>query len=517
MIEEHLEIFDTKIRYHDKHRFEIKLDIELFSEKNSAYDVQTYFFVPRSLNISPFTYSKKEFYNDIQRYIRFKTPKISIEKIIDVQTASSPLNRIKSSLSTILTGSKDVRLINSIYNEFKLLGCIVRGELRDYARYFLNQIESINENAADNAVKSNFLDESLKTFVKDLKNLITNINSMKTTILNPNVAIKLQETFLFFDEYFSLIIEEYLTMMLESLRKCKTCMDRLKNIEKEIAHIAASQSNYRTSMNYPSVIRGSKGNETIIYRRGILKKFISSVLYLKVEISEWETLTQIFFALAAGIAMLFAILVMVYAQNRYAINSIPFIFIIVVSYIFKDRIKDWLKLFFSRGMIKWVSDRRTNILDPMSDKRIGVLKEAFSFISEGAIPPDISRIRNIDNITSIDEDGKPERVFKYEKKIALFPKKILKFHERRKDLNDIIRFNIRNFIEQADDSVVDYSYADSKTEQIMTIHCPRVYHLNVILKYIYLEADYKERIHYDRIRIVLNKEGIVRLEEVKVA
>ena len=269
-------------------------------------------------------------------------------------------------------------------------------------------------------------------------------------------------------------------------------------------------------MNYPSILKEGETNEVIIYRRGVLKKFISSVLYLKPQLEEWRTATQVVFGLAAGLAMLFAVLATIYAQNRYTMNSVPFVLVIVASYIFKDRIKDWLKLLFSRNLTRWFSDRETRILDPGSSKKIGVLKEAFTFISEKAVPPDIARIRRIDNITSIDEDGKPERVFKYKKEITLYPERILKTHDRRRDLNDIMRFNITDFLTQADDSRVNYLYTDPATGLTRTVACSRVYHLNMVIKYSYADAQGQKKVHYDRIRIVLNKEGLVRLEEVKL-
>jgi len=249
----------------------------------------------------------------------------------------------------------------------------------------------------------------------------------------------------------------------------------------------------------------------------VLKKFISGVLYLKTEISEWETLTQVVFGLSAGAAMLFAALITIYFQRRYAVNSMPFVLAIVISYIFKDRIKDWLKLLFSKNMTRWISDRKIQIMDPLAGCSIGLLKEAFTFLNEGALPPDISRLRRIDNITSVDEEGKPERVFKYKKEIILYPELIIKHHERRRGLNDIMRFNIRDMVEQADDAAVDYPYVDPETGEVKVAACSRVYHLNIVLKYIYSDRKAQPKINYDRIRIVLNKDGIVRLEEVLLA
>ncbi|MBU2574118.1 MAG: hypothetical protein KKH28_08600, partial [Elusimicrobia bacterium] len=523
MIEERNDIFDSKITLHDKHRFEIKLDMDLPPSPESFYEVESYFFVPRALNIGPQTYTKEDFYNNNQRYIRFKTPAINLARLCDPGLAVSPLNKIQASLEKILSGSKDPKLVNTAYEEFKLLGCIIRGEIRDYVKMFMAGLEACKPSAAagrPGGWTAGQLDgpegEGLQNFVRDLKCLINRIKLLKTSVFDPAVPVKLRDTFAFFDEYFSLIMEEYLTGLLAALRNNASSPAGFKEFEAGLAELIISQNRHRAAMNYPSVLKETFGNESIIYRRGVLKKFISSALYLKTEVDEGQTLTQILFGAAAGLAMLFAVLAAIYAQNRYTINSVPFVLVIVASYIFKDRIKDWLKLLFSKNLTRWTSDREIKILDPGTSGKIGVLKEAFTFISERAVPPDISRIRNIDNLTSIDEDGKPERVFKYKKEIILYPKKILKVHDRRKDLHDIMRFNIKDFISQADDSQVSYPYIEPETGAVKTAACARVYHMNLVIKYSYADAAGQLKIHYDRIRIVLNKEGLVRLEEVKV-
>jgi hypothetical protein len=289
-------------------------------------------------------------------------------------------------------------------------------------------------------------------------------------------------------------------------------------VEKGLLAIVTAQSRYRQAMKYPSVLVPGSSNEVIIYRRGVLKKFISSVLYLKAEFSEWEGLTQVFFGLAAGAAMFFAVMVTFFVGRRYAVNSMPFVVAVVISYIFKDRIKDWLKLLFSKSLTRWISDRKIDILDSSGgNARIGLLKEAFTFLGDRDLPPDIARLRRVDNITSVDEEGKPERVFKYKKEIVLYPEVIIKSHERRRDLNDIMRFNVRELVAQADDSAVEYPYVDAATGDVRVAACARVYHLNMVIKYTYFNREDQVTIHYERIRIVVSKDGIVRLEEVKVA
>ncbi|HAH32613.1 MAG TPA: hypothetical protein DCL44_09910 [Elusimicrobia bacterium] len=532
MIEDQNDIFDSRVKFHDRHRFEIKLDIDLDAGLESAYSVETYFFVPKALNIGPHSYSKENFYNDIQRYIRFKTPKVSLLKLCDPSLDTSPIKRIREKLSLILAGSKDRELVKTVYDEFKLLGCVIRGETRDHAKMLIESFETYGATKKDqhrsfgtealdpkgrSQTKQLFVPEALGNFLEEIKQLTTTVSMLRSSVADPAVPTVIKETFAFFDEYFSLIIEEYLTSVLEALRKNVSERESFKELESELVAVIVAQGRYRAAMNYPSVLADLKGNEVIIYRRGVLKKFISSVLYLKTAISEWQALTQVLFSMAAGVAMLFAVLVTFYVQNRYTINSLPFLLAVVISYMFKDRIKDWLKVLFSKNLTRWISDRKISILDPSTGERIGILKEAFTFMPERSVPADISRLRRLDNITSIDEDGKPERVFKYKKEIRLYPERIRRHHNRLKDLNDIMRFSIENFIKQADDPFVDYPVVDPVSGEVSIVPCPRVYHVNLVLKYVYASKNGRESMHYDRIRIVLNKDGIRRIEEVQTA
>ena len=80
-----------------------------------------------------------------------------------------------------------------------------------------------------------------------------------------------------------------------------------------------------------------------------------------------------------------------------------------------------------------------------------------------------------------------------------------------------MRFNIRDIVEQADDAQVDYSYVDPETGKVQNTVCARVYHLNLVLKYVYSGRKAQPKVNYERIRIVLSKDGIVRLEEVLLA
>lgn len=515
MIEDSEDIFDASVKFHDRHRFEIKLDMDLADTARAEFDMEAYFFVPKALNIAPQTYSKDQFYGDLQRYVRFQIPRMSLAKISDNSNKLSPLFRIRASLSRLRAGERDQRLVSHVYDEFKLLGCIIRGELRDGARLFISVL-----GRGENPRPGVFLAEGLDNFVLDLQSLSSALSSLKRDVTDSSVPLRIRETAAYFDEYRSLMLEEYLAALVSALRGAgvggPAGDPRLAAAEKKLSDMASEQEGYRRAMGYPSVYNKKDGGETLIYRRGVLKKFISSALYLRAEVAEWTTMSQLAPGIAAGIAMLFAVVATLYAQSRYALNSAAFVLIAVGSYIFKDRIKDWLKVFFSRSMAKWLYDRKSEILTPRDNVRIGEMREAFTFLKPGDVPADILGLRNTDNITSIDEDGKPERVFKYKKEMILKPRLISRLHDRRKDLNDIIRFNITDFIKQADDPRAEYRRV-APDGMIVSSSCPRVYRLNLVLRYSYRGRDGAMRVNRERIRVVLNKEGIVRMEAVRAA
>jgi hypothetical protein len=513
MREEANEIADSKISVHDRHRFEIKLDIELPAHEAKGYRVDMYFFVPKALNINPSTYSKDLFYSSIQRYIRFKTPQFSLAEIIDPSVAASPFSRIRKDLGAILAGQGSGDTIETVFCETKLLGAVTRGAIRDSVKRLLGDLAAIRRADVLMASVAAF-GESAGQFIADLGAYVARVRGLRQEMIAPGVPVKLREAYLFFDEFISLTIQDYLSTLLHALRERTDLEASFPHLDASIAATIATEQRYRESMGYPSVLSNDKTDSTLLYRRGVLKKFISNVLFLNTEVSEWEGLSQIPLAVAAGFAMLFAAVVMVLAQNRYTTNSIPFIVVVVVSYIFKDRLKDWLKLYLSKGLVRWTADRKIRIRDPYSGRVIGKLKEAFSFAEEARIPAEVLYCRHMDNITSIDEEGKPERVIKYEKEVSLFPTRVSRFHQRRRDLNDIMRLNIDDFLKQADDPVVEYLHLDPLSGQLEQVHCQRVYHVNVVFTYRSLDSRKQASQRFERIRLVLNRDGIVKLDEV---
>ncbi len=85
-----------KIKIHDKHSFEIKFNYKLGdSKKNTSYRINSYFFIPSSLDINRKYYKKEDFYNDVKTYIRLKTPTFIMRDL--TYGKGNPLEKLKKS------------------------------------------------------------------------------------------------------------------------------------------------------------------------------------------------------------------------------------------------------------------------------------------------------------------------------------------------------------------------------------------------------------------------------------
>lgn len=85
---------------------------------------------------------------------------------------------------------------------------------------------------------------------------------------------------------------------------------------------------------------------------------------------------------------------------------------------------------------------------------------------------------------------------------------------RRNALNLIYRFNIHSFLQKADNPVHEYVKIDPETHEFIRKELPKVYHLNIILKNTYMNEDLKEEIEFKKFRIILDKNGIKRIEKL---
>jgi hypothetical protein len=482
------------IEMHDRYQFELKLGYRISEEEvNTPYHIEMYYFIPSSLDINKETYTKKGFYHDLQTYIRFKSPSVLLRNI-GGDGDHTPIAKLRNSCAQLLRRQDDGMAANYI-RQIKMFSCVVKSALRDHICFVTQQ-----------KIKDD-VDSLICEYITLVPRIASEYRNLRPLITAPNISEKLHTYFLFGDEYLSLMIEESAYSLLNYLKKGRE--EEFARYSSNLYDIIRTEIQHRNTNNYSSIPKENDDNEEIILRKSILKKFMSSVLYLKTMTEkEGVFLEQLLFGIAAGLSMLFATSVAFYSQMRYGTIGVSVFAILVVSYMFKDRIKEILRMYFSKKIQKSLFDHKTTLFTAEKET-IGWVKELFYFTKEEKVPQEILQIRNKDHMTEIDNGGMGEKIAVYHGYINLFSKKLIDLYKdyTMEGVNNIMRYDISKFLQKMDNPKKPLFILQEQGHK--EIYGKRVYHLNIVIKYTAKGGtDYK---HY---RIVVNRDGIRRIEEL---
>jgi len=193
----------------------------------------------------------------------------------------------------------------------------------------------------------------------------------------------------------------------------------------------------------------------------------------------------------------------------------------VIAYVFKDRIKELSKEYFNQRLKQYLPDFDILMFYKYFQENgvekqnfIGSCKEFFRYLQKDALPPEIAYIRDIGNRSELDP-SRDEVIMHYSKRL------VLHIDEQRvpniQFIRDIARFDFTEFLNKLDDPDKEMSYFD-QSKGIVRMEAPKVYHINLVLRY---SCNYKKNkttseyhVEYERVRIILNKRGILRVEPV---
>ena len=188
--------------------------------------------------------------------------------------------------------------------------------------------------------------------------------------------------------------------------------------------------------------------------------------------------------------------------------------ILVFTYIVKDRIKDWIKRYYSKLLSYKFWDRSTRIIDPTSGQVVGRCREQMNYVDESAIPKEVLKIRHEEGPDTVEAQAKMESCIRYHKEIRLDGKGIDLSHGRLSDVNDIMRFNIWRMLILADDPNQDVRLFHVRRKQVETVACPKVYHINMLLNFYGGSGDKPSS--SERVRVVFDRQGIRYLDLVHI-
>lgn len=498
-------IVRQRVRIHDRYQLEIKVEYPLSLGKRTRYNLTTYLFIPQNLAINELSYTPSEFYRRIQNYIRFKTPEFTAQALLS--GTDSPLCIIESIWHhghLLHEPTVAARLIE----QFKFLRAILR---RTLTRSFEQEWRALR------ATPHLFDEDAITTLVNNhialVQTILARFRQGATQLPTHADCKQLCTSYQLTDEAISQVVESnYLKALLLIEQHPEV------GVRTAVRPLLAAQINreldYRAGQGYQSIPEPDGTNERYLHHISMLKKYTSSVLYLATARErDGATVEHILFAIAAGVSMVFATVIAFWVQAIYGNFTFPLFIALVVGYMFKDRIKELGRSISTNLLRRFYYDRRIHIYTLDRKQRLGRIREKMVFLAEDEMPPMVKAARAHEALSLTDIEGQREQVVCYTRNVTLAANAFRKVRGEGPlidGLSDIIRLDVRPFLHKMDNPTEQRLYLEG--DRLRTLKCARVYYVNIVSTY---SLDNRaEQIIAKRVRVTLNRKGLVRLQEV---
>lgn len=502
-----IELLDSKVDVHDRRQFELKLEYQPSgTDDESEYLVETILFVPSSLNVNKDTWPRERFYADLHNYVRLKTPVLSFDEILTGR--HSPLVQLEERQLLGLMGTEA-----ELVWDAKMAACVFRGALRRFARSMKKRCAALDDDPGSPALEQ--LRSTARQSIHATQEVLRRYRAISVLLADKyGLSQHTRASLRLVDEYLSLQVEQYfrrVVVHMESMPKDGVSVE----LRRELMDVVLADERYRKQHELPSVLAPGTDNEEYSHRISFLKKFCQNILFLKVARSSprkaWE---EVLFSIAAGGAMAFALGVGLFAQSRYPQASFNFFIIAVLGYMMKDRIKEGLRKLFAAYAGRFLYERTTRIMDPVTQDEVGVCHEKVDYGAFVEVPADVTRLRNQDDLVTAAQGELAETVIRYRKKIVLESDQLPKIADGIvSGITDIIRVNVDTLLHDMDDPEFELEYVDLDDFSVEKVRLAKSYRVDVAFR-CSVDDGVHQRTTVRVVRLVLDRNGIKRMTDL---
>ena len=487
-------MIEIQVNIHDKFSLEFKVGFLTTGDtKKNIFRINTWIFVPNSLDINPATYTKTQFYRDVNTNTRLITPIFPLGEIVSGKAI--PLLNLQEAFRSLAANPNRTSVAEYEY-QIKMFSAIFKSSIRDefHDLFRVTQPEEIISRT--------------ERFESQLSRILSRYRGLKPIVDIPDVPAQTLNYFLFGDEFMSNL---YIQRILRLIRYLQSLSE--KHYSDRIASLTArmkEEEEYRRKAGYPMGEDESPDhNRTLVFRHGVLKRYIESELFLNARRKKdavW--VEQVYYSLAAGLSMIFATTIAFSFQMKYGNFTMPLFVALVVSYMLKDRIKELMRYYFAHRLGSRYFDNKTTI--SIKDETIGWSKEGMDFITDNKVPRQVMEIRSRSPLLEAENRISDEKIILYRKMVKIDRKKLDASNRYAiAGIHEIIRLHMNSFTQKMDNPQIPIYVLDKEGMPRITAS-DKVYYLNLVM-----QLQHDNRSDYKRYRIVLTRAGIQQIEELK--
>lgn len=456
---------------------------------------EAFYFLPESFRLDATTYSKRDLFADLRSYIRFTIPRIELRLV--PEEARELARRLTS------------RPSDEVVRELKLFAGRVRTAITEEAQLLID--EAIPEDGDGVSARlAEFVTLSSGSLAATRE--VLGPQKLRTVSFEPPDP-EVSKTVSWVDEYLSRVLE----MALVGLANVFESGEGPQDGPRTATAAAVEEARYRRSRN-EGPVSASDGSindlEQIERRQHALKRFTSSVLWLDVEIRDGYTVAlHVFHALAAGIAMAFAVVIAVlFGQPNMPSRLGLWAAVVVVAYMGKDRLKAILQTVFDSLVATRLPDRRWTVSMPGTSLVLAEVAERAAFVGQDAVPDEVDKMRKLAYRDRLQELAGPESILRHHKAVHLGSDAIRTAAPEFGSLTDVMRVDVSRWLAHTDDAKRVVTLADPEAGELFDSKLPRAYDVTVVYRLADANAPDAE---WQVARIVVSRNGIRRVASLE--
>lgn len=516
----------THVEIHDPQQLEIRHGYSLASDHGRArYLVETFFFIPRNVGLNRANYTKEQFYADVTPLIRLDATPLSLERLADASDAASPLHRFKATLEALRTQNRPPPT-RAVVIHVKLYAYLFTlGVKADLSR-LLKHTRQADEAARTGVPRYQEVEVECEVALARIRKALWAYRSVRAAFwpFEKMSHQSLPEAMRVADEYMSAFLDERLAKHLAAIERVPERYDGsgfVARYRQRITALATEEAKYRMRYGYLTLSeRDVENAEYFSYRSSLIKKAVQQALYLDPRGVPADTyLRNAVGAVGAALAAIWALATQLPATLADVSGTTKFWFFAsaVAAYVLKDRIKAVTNEVLTGRLRRY---DHTSVLTGESLEIVGLaglkarLRESMRYLDADKIPAEVSTMR-LETRTVRNAAALAEEVIHYRKSVEFGGRPASGEMPAHYWIRDTLRLNVRHFLVKLDEPTSVVSFFDSERGTFASAQVPKVYHLNVVTRMVRQSEDGTTDVHLERLRVVLNKNGIVRVVHVE--
>jgi hypothetical protein len=502
----------------DKHQLELRFNYALGGGAgDQRYEVDTYLFIPRNVGLNRTNYTREDFYADVTALLRLDAVPLPLRDLADRACVTSPLRALHRALDELDTSPRppDSRaLVAHVKLYAYLFTAGVREQLGALSR------RAVASARADAAVARR-IDDDAATATADIRAALAAYRSIRGALwpFEKLCDESMPEAMRAADEYMSLFLDESLAIFAAKVADVSGAPEAgaaIARVRMRAAALAREEADYRHRYGYLTLAGGAAGAEYFSYRSSLIKKAVQQALYLDPrEVKADKFVRNGVGAVGAALAAIWALAAQIPATLARASGGTQMLLLAipVVAYVMKDRIKALTNEYLIAKLRRF--DHTAWLTGPgLRNVGLGMLRarirEAMKFVDRSHVPADVLEMRATHRTVQVAELTQ-EEIINYKKVIEVSAPGDLPDDYW---VRDILRLNVRHYLVRLDEPIDEVAFFDASDARFRVAEIPKVYHLNAIVRLTRRGADGRGVARLERLRIVLDKTRIVRIEHV---